>query len=60
MFFDFLVQVAVVGVLHDNANGVSGFVEEGLPVLDDVGTFEAGEDSDFIDGVLFFFFGKVV
>ena len=52
---DFLEDVSVVRILHDQTQARSRLINEGITVGNDVRVLDRGEDSDFIEGILLFF-----
>lgn len=53
MFLDEFEEVAPIRVLHDEVEDVGFVVVDGFVVGDDVGAREGGEESDFVEGVVF-------
>lgn len=60
--YDFLKQISIICILHYDTKysnlvpqALRGFIKKSLFILDDVCVPHAGEYSDFVKGVLFFF-----
>ncbi len=56
MICDFLLQITAIGIFHDDTQEIKGLIVEGFLVGDDIFGLDGCEDSDFVEGVLFFFF----
>ncbi len=56
---DLLLDVARVGQLHHDAEGLRAVVEEGFPVVDDVGVGDGGQDAHLVQRVLAFLLAHV-
>lgn len=54
-FLDQLKQVAIVSVFHYNAKVSRGTFEESVLIPDNVWVLDGSQNSDFVEGVLFFF-----
>ena len=53
VFLDSLEQIAVVGLLHDDAKAICGIFEEGLLVCDDIRVVNRSQNSNLVDSILF-------
>ena len=51
---NFWLEVAAVCILHNDAEGAGWLFEEGLLVACDVGVVDWGQDTHFVDSILFF------
>lgn len=52
---DFLLQIAAISILHNDAEKVKGLIVKGLFVADYVFGLDWGEDSDFVKSIDFLF-----
>lgn len=60
---DLLVQVAIISVFHDHTSLIFDLPEaivfdEGLLITDNVWVVNRGQDADFVESILLFFFGQ--
>ena len=59
-FFDEALQVAAICILHDDAESGIFLLEEGAFVLDDVGGVDGCQQTNFIEGIIFFFGAELI
>jgi hypothetical protein len=52
---DFLLQIPVICIFHDNTEQIKGLIVERLLVGDNIVGLDRCEDSDFVEGVNFLF-----
>ena len=57
-FLDQLEQVAIVSMFHYDAKVSRGTLEECVLIPDNVWVLDGSQNSDFVQGVLFFFLRK--
>ena len=50
------LKITFIGKLHDDAEHFCFLIVEGLFVVDDEGGLNGGEESDFVESILFIFF----
>jgi len=56
---NFLEQITVIRVLHDDAKTAAGFVDKCFFIRADVRMFDTGKNTNFIEGIFLLFVGEL-
>lgn len=60
MLIDLREHVALLCVLHDEADGLGAHIDEGLLIADDVVMLDTSEQPDLIESILLIFLGQAI